>query len=76
MHTFLQKKVIAAGGSKKQVALMRFGGKRKVGDVKIALIRQSIAMVCRLIFSIKPWSSTGMPNACPAATNIVFSFWH
>ncbi len=38
MHTFLQKKVIAVGGSKKQVAIMRFGGKRKVGDVKIALI--------------------------------------
>jgi L-ascorbate metabolism protein UlaG (beta-lactamase superfamily) len=38
MHTFLQKKVVAAGGSKKQVSIMRFGGKRKVGGVKIALI--------------------------------------
>jgi len=38
MHTFLSKKVVAAGGSKKQVAIMRFGGKRKVGGVKIALI--------------------------------------
>jgi len=38
MHTFLQKKVIAAGGSKKQVAITRFGGKRNVGGVTIALI--------------------------------------
>jgi hypothetical protein len=38
MHTFLTNKVIAAGGSKKQVAVIRFGSKRKVGGVKIASI--------------------------------------
>jgi L-ascorbate metabolism protein UlaG (beta-lactamase superfamily) len=39
MNAFLIKKVVAAGGSKKQVAIMRFGGKRTVGGVKIALIQ-------------------------------------
>ncbi len=38
MRAFLQKKVIAAGGSKKQMALLRFGGKRIIGGVKIAIV--------------------------------------
>ena len=38
MHTFMRTKVVAAGGSKKQIAVTRFGGKRTVKGVKIALI--------------------------------------
>jgi len=39
MHAFMIKKVVAAGGTKKQVAVLRFGGKRTVGGVKIAIIQ-------------------------------------
>lgn len=38
MHKFLQKKVKAAGGSVKQVGVLRFGGERKVGGVRIAIV--------------------------------------
>jgi L-ascorbate metabolism protein UlaG (beta-lactamase superfamily) len=38
MRGFLKKKVAAAGGSAEQVQLLRFGGKREVGGVKIAII--------------------------------------
>jgi len=38
MHKFMQKKVEAAGGSPKQVSVLRFGGERKVGGVKIAIV--------------------------------------
>ncbi len=38
MRGFLKKKVAAAGGSPEQVQLLRFGGKREVGGVKIAII--------------------------------------
>lgn len=38
MRGFLRKKVIAAGGSKKQMKLLRFGGKRTISGVKIAII--------------------------------------
>ncbi len=38
MHTFLQGKVKAAGGDPKQVATLRFGGERKVGGVRIAIV--------------------------------------
>jgi len=38
MRAFLREKVVAAGGSKKQMQLLRFGGKRTVGGVKIAII--------------------------------------
>lgn len=38
MHKFLQHKVKAAGGDPKQVAPLRFGGERKVGGVKIAIV--------------------------------------
>jgi L-ascorbate metabolism protein UlaG (beta-lactamase superfamily) len=38
MRGFLRKKVAAAGGSAKQVDLLRFGGKRVVGGVKIAIV--------------------------------------
>jgi L-ascorbate metabolism protein UlaG (beta-lactamase superfamily) len=38
MHKFLQTKVIAAGGSAKQVGVLRFGGERKVGGVRIAIV--------------------------------------
>jgi L-ascorbate metabolism protein UlaG (beta-lactamase superfamily) len=38
MHKFLQTKVKAAGGDPKQVAPLRFGGERKVGGVRIAIV--------------------------------------
>lgn len=38
MHKFVQTKVEAAGGSPKQVSVLRFGGERKVGGVKIAIV--------------------------------------
>ncbi|MEN8189758.1 MAG: MBL fold metallo-hydrolase [Thermodesulfobacteriota bacterium] len=38
MHKFLRKKVEAAGGSKKQVDVLRFGGERKVGGVRVAIV--------------------------------------
>lgn len=38
MHKFLQHKVKAAGGDSKQVAPLRFGGERKVGGVRIAIV--------------------------------------
>lgn len=38
MHKFLQTKVKAAGGSAKQVGVLRFGGERKVGGVRIAIV--------------------------------------
>jgi L-ascorbate metabolism protein UlaG (beta-lactamase superfamily) len=38
MHKFLQTKVKAAGGSPKQVGPLRFGGERKVGGVRIAIV--------------------------------------
>jgi L-ascorbate metabolism protein UlaG (beta-lactamase superfamily) len=38
MHKFMQKKVANAGGSPKQVGVLRFGGQRKVGGVKIAIV--------------------------------------
>ncbi len=39
IRNFLRAKVVAAGGSKKQVDILRFGGKRKVGGVKIAIVQ-------------------------------------
>lgn len=38
MHKFLQNKVKAAGGTAKQVGVLRFGGERKVGGVRIAIV--------------------------------------
>lgn len=38
MHKFLQHKVKVAGGDPKQVAPLRFGGERKVGGVRIAIV--------------------------------------
>ncbi len=38
MHKFMQKKVKAAGGSSKQVEVLRFGGERQVGGVRIAIV--------------------------------------
>lgn len=38
MHKFLQHKVKSAGGDPKQVAPLRFGGERKVGGVRIAIV--------------------------------------
>ncbi len=38
MRGFLKKKIAAAGGSAKQVDILRFGAKRTVGGVKIAII--------------------------------------
>ena len=39
MRGFLRAKVKAAGGSAKQVDILRFGGKRTVGGVKIAIVQ-------------------------------------
>ena len=38
MHKFLGKKVAAAGGSAKQVEVLRFGGERKIGGVRVAIV--------------------------------------
>jgi L-ascorbate metabolism protein UlaG (beta-lactamase superfamily) len=38
MHKFMQTKVKAAGGSPKQVKVLRFGGERQVGGVRIAIV--------------------------------------
>ena len=38
MHKFLANKVKAAGGSAKQVSVLRFGGERKIGGVRIAIV--------------------------------------
>lgn len=38
MHKFMQFKVKVAGGDPKQVAPLRFGGERKVGGVRIAIV--------------------------------------
>jgi len=38
MASFFQKKVAAAGGSEEQVQLVRFGGEREVGGVKVASV--------------------------------------
>ena len=38
MHKFMQTKVEAAGGSPKQVEVLRFGGERQVGGVRIAIV--------------------------------------
>lgn len=38
MHKFMQAKVKDAGGDKKQVEVLRFGGERKIGGVKVAIV--------------------------------------
>lgn len=38
MHKFMQAKVKAAGGDAKQVKVLRFGGERQVGGVKVAIV--------------------------------------
>ena len=38
MHKFMQTKVKAAGGSPKQVEVLRFGGEPQVGGVRIAIV--------------------------------------
>ena len=38
MHKFMEKKVTAAGGSPDQVSVLRFGGERQVGGVRIAIV--------------------------------------
>lgn len=38
MHKFMQKKVKAAGGSPKQVQVLRFGGERQVNGVRVAIV--------------------------------------
>lgn len=38
MHKFMKAKVKAAGGSPKQVDVLRFGGERQVGGVRIAIV--------------------------------------
>jgi len=38
MHKFMQAKVKAAGGSAEQVEVLRFGGERQIGGVRIAIV--------------------------------------
>jgi len=38
MHKFMKTKMKAAGGSPKQVEVLRFGGERQVGGVRIAIV--------------------------------------
>ncbi len=38
MHKLLEKKVALAGGSPQQVEILRFGGERQAGGVKVALV--------------------------------------
>ena len=38
MHKMMQKKVVAAGGDKKQVQVLRFGGERRIGGVRVAIV--------------------------------------
>ncbi|MBF0193524.1 MAG: MBL fold metallo-hydrolase [Magnetococcales bacterium] len=38
MHKLLKNKVAAAGGSPKQVEILRFGGERQAGGVKVAIV--------------------------------------
>jgi L-ascorbate metabolism protein UlaG (beta-lactamase superfamily) len=38
MHKFMQAKVKAAGGDAKQVEILRFGGERQVGGVRVAIV--------------------------------------
>lgn len=38
MHKFMQKKVAAAGGSPEQVQVLRFGGERQIGGVRVAIV--------------------------------------
>lgn len=38
MHKFMQAKVVAQGGDRDQVQVLRFGGERKVGGVSIAIV--------------------------------------
>jgi L-ascorbate metabolism protein UlaG (beta-lactamase superfamily) len=38
MHKFMQTRVKAAGGSSDQVEVLRFGGERQVGGVRIAIV--------------------------------------
>ncbi len=38
MHKFMQTKVKAAGGSPEQVEVLRFGGERQVGGVRVAIV--------------------------------------
>ncbi len=38
MHKFMQTKVKAAGGSPQQVSILRFGGERQLGGIKIAIV--------------------------------------
>lgn len=38
MHKFLGVKVEAAGGSAKQVEVLRFGGERQIGGVRVAIV--------------------------------------
>lgn len=38
MHKFMQAKVVAAGGSAEQVSVLRFGGERQLGGVRIAIV--------------------------------------
>ncbi len=66
MHRFLMAKVVAAGGSKKQVQILRFGGKRTVGGVKIAIIPTVHSNGVSPAFLNKAMADALKPDGLPA----------
>jgi L-ascorbate metabolism protein UlaG (beta-lactamase superfamily) len=66
MHRFLMAKVVAAGGSKKQVQILRFGGKRTVGGVKIAIIPTVHSNGVSPAFLNKTMADALKPDGLPA----------
>ncbi len=66
MHRFLRTKVVAAGGSKKQVQILRFGGKRTVGGVKIAIIPTVHSNGLSPAFLNKDMADALKPDGIPA----------
>ncbi len=38
MHRFMSHRVVAAGGDTKQVQVLRFGGERRIGAVRVAIV--------------------------------------
>ncbi len=66
MHRFLMTKVVAAGGSKKQVQILRFGAKRTIGGVKIAIIPTSHSNGVSPVFLNKAMADVLKPDGLPA----------
>ena len=66
MHRFLMKKVVAAGGSRKQVQILRFGAKRIIGGVKIAIISTFHSNGVSPAFLNKTMADALKPDGLPA----------